>query len=193
MKNKIGAFGAGQFSLGTLVGPTRHHYRSKPGGGGGGSHTRTRPGHPPSALGSVPSVEVHIPNSLWHTEAWQSKPQLETPHQSMVAHIPNSRGQTKTWESISPTLRATPEGGSPDPQQKGPHQTAAHHCAAWGSISPNRGATLKRGSPYPQLNGPHSSMGVQVLNSRGHSQARESISTKRGATPKGGIKSISPT
>ena len=53
MKKKIGAFGAGQLSLGTLVGgrPGTTIFQN-PGGGrgggaGGGSHTRTRPGRPP--------------------------------------------------------------------------------------------------------------------------------------------------
>ena len=52
MKKKIGAFGAGQFSLGTLVGgrPGTTIFQSPGGGGGGGwgvSHTRTGPGCPP--------------------------------------------------------------------------------------------------------------------------------------------------
>ena len=54
MKKKIGAFGAGQFSLGTLVegrpGTTifQNPGGGEGGGGGwGGSHTRTRPGCPP--------------------------------------------------------------------------------------------------------------------------------------------------
>ena len=53
MKKKFGAFGAGQFSLGTLVGgqPGTTIFQN-PGGGGGGwgvSHTRTGPGRPPGA------------------------------------------------------------------------------------------------------------------------------------------------
>ena len=50
MKKKIGAFGAGQFSLGTLAGGRpRTTIFQRPGGGGGGwgvSHTRTGPGRP---------------------------------------------------------------------------------------------------------------------------------------------------
>ena len=54
MKKKIGAFGAGQFSLGTLVGgrPGTTIFQN-PGGGGGAwgvSHTRTGPGRPPGSL-----------------------------------------------------------------------------------------------------------------------------------------------
>ena len=54
MKNKIGAFGAGQFSLETLVGgrPGTTIFQNPGGGGGGlggGSHTRTGPGRPPGA------------------------------------------------------------------------------------------------------------------------------------------------
>ena len=52
MKKNFGAFGAGQFSLETLVGgrPGTTIFRNPGGGGGwegGGSHTRTGPGHPP--------------------------------------------------------------------------------------------------------------------------------------------------
>ena len=54
MKKKIGAFGAGQFSLGTLVGgrPGTTIFQNPGGGGEGGggwgvSHTRTGPGRPP--------------------------------------------------------------------------------------------------------------------------------------------------
>ena len=49
MKKKIGAFGTGQFSLGTLVGgrPGTTIFQNPEGGGGGGSHTKTRPGRPP--------------------------------------------------------------------------------------------------------------------------------------------------
>ena len=52
MKKKMGAVGAGQFSLGTLVGGQPGTTISQnPGGGGeggwGGSHTRTGPGRPP--------------------------------------------------------------------------------------------------------------------------------------------------
>ena len=57
MKKKIGAFGAGQFSLGTLVeGRPGTTIFQNPGGGegGGGSHTRTRPGCPPGAQGKDP-------------------------------------------------------------------------------------------------------------------------------------------
>ena len=48
MKKKIGAFGAGQFSLGTLVGgrPVTTIFQNL-GGGWGVSHTRTGPGRPP--------------------------------------------------------------------------------------------------------------------------------------------------
>ena len=54
MKKKIGAFGAGQFSLGTLAGgrPGTTIFQN-PGGGGGGwgvSHTRTGAGRPPVVL-----------------------------------------------------------------------------------------------------------------------------------------------
>ena len=57
MKNKFGAFGAGQFSLETLVGgrPGTTIFQNPGGGGGGGggwggSHTRTGPGRPPVPL-----------------------------------------------------------------------------------------------------------------------------------------------
>ena len=51
MKKKIGAFGAGQFSLGTLVeGQPGTTIFQNPRGGWGGSHTRTRPGCPPRLL-----------------------------------------------------------------------------------------------------------------------------------------------
>ena len=57
MKKKIGAFGTGQFSLGTLVeGRPGTTIFQNPGGGrggggaGGGSHTRTRPSCPPGML-----------------------------------------------------------------------------------------------------------------------------------------------
>ena len=54
MKKKNGAFGAGQFSLGTLAGgrPGTTIFQN-PGGGEGGwgvSHTRTGPGRPPVAV-----------------------------------------------------------------------------------------------------------------------------------------------
>ena len=57
-KKKNGAFGAGQFSLGTLAGgrPGTTIFQN-PGGGGGGwgvSHTRTGPGRPPVAGGRHP-------------------------------------------------------------------------------------------------------------------------------------------
>ena len=51
MKKKIGAFGARQFFLETLVGgrPGTTIFQNPGGGGGGwgGSHTRTGPGRPP--------------------------------------------------------------------------------------------------------------------------------------------------
>ena len=52
MKKKNGAFGARQFSLGTLAGgrPGTTIFQNPGGGGGGGwgvSHTRTGPGRPP--------------------------------------------------------------------------------------------------------------------------------------------------
>ena len=55
MKKKFGAFGAGQFSLGTLVGgqPGTTIFQNPGGGGGGGwgvSHTRTGPGRPPPGI-----------------------------------------------------------------------------------------------------------------------------------------------
>ena len=40
--------------------------------------------------------------------------------------------------------------------------------------------------PYPQLEGPHRSVGVHIPNSRGHTEAWESVSPTRGATPKCG-------
>ena len=52
MEKKIGAFGAGQFSLETLVGgrPGTTIFQNPGGGGGlGGSHTRTGPGRPPGS------------------------------------------------------------------------------------------------------------------------------------------------
>ena len=54
MKKKFGAFGAGQFSLGTLVGgqPGTTIFQNPGGGGGWGvSHTRTGPGRPPGLKG----------------------------------------------------------------------------------------------------------------------------------------------
>ena len=51
---------------------------------------------------------------------------------------------------------------------------------------PTQGATLKRGSPYPLLNGPHRSVGVRIPNSRGHTEAWESVSPTQGAIPKRG-------
>ena len=51
LKKKIGAFGAREFSLETLVGgrPGTTIFQNPGGGGGGwgGSHTRTGPGRPP--------------------------------------------------------------------------------------------------------------------------------------------------
>ena len=52
MKQKFGAFGAGQFPRETLIGgrPGTTIFENQGGGGGwGGSHTRTGPGHPPMA------------------------------------------------------------------------------------------------------------------------------------------------
>ena len=51
MEKKIGAFGAGQLSLGTLVGgrPGTSMFQNQGGDGGGDwgvSHTRTEPGRP---------------------------------------------------------------------------------------------------------------------------------------------------
>ena len=53
MKKKIGAFRAGQFSLGTLVGgrPGTTIFQTPGGGGGWGvSHTRTGPSRPPPGV-----------------------------------------------------------------------------------------------------------------------------------------------
>ena len=63
MKKKIGAFGARQFSLGTLVGgrPGTTIFQNPEGGGGdwGVSHTRTGPGRPPRALSAIQVLLGH--------------------------------------------------------------------------------------------------------------------------------------
>ena len=77
MKKKIGAFGARQFSLGTLAGgrPGTTIFQNPGGGGGGGgggwgvSHTRTGPGRPPvpcsSSLNSLPPSEQLYLTATW--------------------------------------------------------------------------------------------------------------------------------
>ena len=65
-KKKIGTFGAGQFSLGTLVGgrPGTTTFKTRGAGGGWGvSHTRTGPGHPPVAMSHF--IE-HVNERGWH-------------------------------------------------------------------------------------------------------------------------------
>ena len=57
MKKKIGAFGAGQLSLGTPVGgrPGTTIFQNPGGGGGlGVSHTRTGPSRPPVGERALP-------------------------------------------------------------------------------------------------------------------------------------------
>ena len=74
MKKKIGAFAAGQFSLGTLVGGTTIF--SKPVGGGGGwgvSHTRTGPGRPPPPLGEYPYCHQMITQTHLRRDGWVSE------------------------------------------------------------------------------------------------------------------------
>ena len=63
MKKNFGAFGAGHFSLETLVGgrPGTTIFQNPGGGGGGlggGSHTRTGPGRPP---GTHPQPKTTVP------------------------------------------------------------------------------------------------------------------------------------
>ena len=64
MNKKIGAFGAGQFSLETLVGgsPGTTIFQNPGGGGGGwgGWDTRTGPGRPPRVVPSLETEETEI-------------------------------------------------------------------------------------------------------------------------------------
>ena len=63
MKKNFGTFGAGQFSLETLVGgrPGTTIFQNLGGGGGagGGSHTRTRPGSPPPPRARNAPIDAH--------------------------------------------------------------------------------------------------------------------------------------
>ena len=64
-KKKTGAFGAGQFSLGTLVGGRPGTTIQGGGGGLGGSYTRTRPGHPPGGVVQHDDPISKVTNTLW--------------------------------------------------------------------------------------------------------------------------------
>ena len=70
MKKKIGAFGAGQFSLGTLAGgrPGTTIFQN-PGGGWGVSHTRTGPGRPPVPPTPLP-CDIHVAGCGEQLPAW---------------------------------------------------------------------------------------------------------------------------
>ena len=75
MKKKIGAFGAGQFSLGTLAGgrPGPTIFQNPGGGGGGGwgvSYTRTGPGRPPPW---VQHVLVVGHTGVWPWGGWDAE------------------------------------------------------------------------------------------------------------------------
>ena len=73
MKKKFGAFGAGQFSLVTLVGgrPGTTIFQNLgggAGGGGGGSHTRTAP-PPPPVHGALMLYILYVEHTMGEVEA----------------------------------------------------------------------------------------------------------------------------
>ena len=97
------------------------------------------------------------------------------------------------WVSIILTQGATPKGGSPHPQLKGPHQSMGVRIAnsrgkteAWESITPTQGARAKRESPHSQLKGPRQSMGVLSPTQKATPKCGCPSSPTQGATPKRG-------